>query len=233
MRNHCLALLLASLVAPACAAGHRGPVVPRRCSFDQSPLARDTERLTRQGVLRRNRDQLLHATRGHLLVLDPESPPGRRVRVLQRPGYRVQHTLDWAEALVEDDSGRLLGLLGMAFTHGTPRVTFFELDGRGRWGIEGLGIPVDERAATLVHGGQLVVAIHGRGVSYAVLASFDLGSGTLRWQAPVRTRGSHDQRGPYDHHVTIERRGSSVVVRGFESAGCYVQAFDLETGRPR
>lgn len=35
----------------------------------------------------------------------------------------------------------------------------------------------------------------------------------------------------YFNDVALEARGATVIMRGFEAAGCYVQRFDLASGR--
>ena len=35
----------------------------------------------------------------------------------------------------------------------------------------------------------------------------------------------------YWNDVSVEQLGQSVVLRGFEAGGCYVQTFDIATGK--
>jgi hypothetical protein len=90
------------------------------------------------------------------------------------------------------------------------------------WGDEAVGV---------VAGDVLIVAVFGRISSGSSLFAVDLRSGKLRWSADVvQLNVEHSE---YWNDVTVERRGDEIVLRGVEAGGCYVQAFDLSSGRRR
>jgi hypothetical protein len=79
-------------------------------------------------------------------------------------------------------------------------------------------------------GGDLVVAAtFHRSASGSRLLALDLSTGALRWRAEVEQLNVPHSK--YWNDVTLERRGATIVMRGWEAGGCYVQRFDLATGR--
>jgi hypothetical protein len=59
--------------------------------------------------------------------------------------------------------------------------------------------------------------------------SVDLETGTPRWIADVEQMNVGHSA--YYNDVSLERVGASVVMRGWEAAGCYLQSFELASGR--
>ncbi len=91
---------------------------------------------------------------------------------------------------------------------------------RGAWGRD---------AAVLLADDALVIAVFDRISSGAALFSVDARTGAVRWTAAdVGISVSHSE---YWNDVSLERRGGAVVIHGTEAGGCYVQAFDLATGK--
>jgi hypothetical protein len=86
-----------------------------------------------------------------------------------------------------------------------------------------------DSAATLVAGDLLVVGVFNRIATGSALLAFDLASGKLRWGADVEQLNVGHSK--YFNDVTLELRGETVVMRGYEAAGCYRQTFDLKTGK--
>jgi hypothetical protein len=63
----------------------------------------------------------------------------------------------------------------------------------------------------------------------AELIALSRQSGRRIWTAEVRQLNvSHSK---YLNDVALELDGDRVIMRGYEAGGCYVQVFDLATGR--
>jgi outer membrane protein assembly factor BamB len=112
---------------------------------------------------------------------------------------------------------------------GTTAISFYEpISYKRRWQVEGLHHGEDS-AATLVDGDHLILATFHRIATGSQLVSVDIKTGTRRWTADVeQVNAAHSE---YFNDVSLEKRGSTVVMRGFEASGCYAQVFDLATGK--
>ena len=144
-------------------------------------------------------------------------------------GTRLLDVADTPAAIVEDASGALLGLLVVDAGGHQLRL----LDGKTgavRWRTPIIDLFADA-ASVRVDGDRLLVALFHRNATGSSLWAFELASGRLRWQADVvQLQVGHSK---YANDVSLELRGTSVVLRGIESAGCYVQIFDGATGKRR
>jgi hypothetical protein len=172
------------------------------------------------------------AGKRHLLYATSHFDKPKRAVVVERTSGKTVATVAGEEdvALVEDDGGKLVGVLALHDTHPAPRhLQLYAPSGEPRWKMQPLLEGWSDSAATLVAGDLLVIAHFHRIATGSGLTALDLKTGTTRWKADVQQlMVSHSK---YFNDVTLERRGDTLVMRGFEAAGCYVQTFDLATGK--
>jgi hypothetical protein len=133
-------------------------------------------------------------------------------------------------ALAADESGKLFGLVKLArWPTGTTEIALIDhTSGKQLWSVQGLHRG-DDAGNALVVGDQLILSTFHHHSTGARLVSVELKTGTPRWIADVeQVNASHSE---YFNDVSLERRGNTIVMRGFEASGCYVQTFDLKTGQ--
>lgn len=224
-------LLTLLLPAPRAYAEPAAPKLdPARCTHDQVPYLRDsrTESLTRlapKGLYLRQA-----AGRRHLLFATSFGTPKRSVVVERESGKTVMTLPLQDTALVEDPSGTLLYVLALEESGpGRRRLQLHAPDGGPRWKQAPVVEELGDSASVLVADELLIVAHFHRIATGANLHAFDLQTGTPRWRADVQhLQVAHSK---YWNDVTIERAGSTLILRGMEAGGCYLQTFELATGR--
>jgi hypothetical protein len=205
---------------------------PTRCTYQDAPLFRDSQsdevkRLTPTGLYLKQA-----AGRRHLLFTSAFGSPKRAV-VRERGSGKTVATLPFlAAAIVEDDDGKLLGILTLEEAgSGQSRLQLYAPSGAPRWkappSLDGFG----DNASALVVGELLIVAHFHRIATGSSLAALDLLSGKLRWKADVQQLEVDHSK--YWTDVSLERQGQVLFLRGFEAAGCYLQTFDVATGQRR
>ncbi len=171
---------------------------------------------------------LQHAAGGHLLFTRDWHKGGSALVTASD-----MHVIwEWQRHLtaLAIDGERLIGEVQLErLGSGTTEINFYEpISDKKRWTVQGLHRG-DDSAATLVDGNQLILATFHRIATGSHLVSVDVRTGTPRWIADVeQVNASHSE---YFNDVSLERRGTTVVMRGYEASGCYVQVFDLATGR--
>lgn len=213
---------------PAAAAAPK--LDPAQCTHEHAPYWRDSRsealiRLAPKGLYLKQA-----AGRRHLLFSTSFGTPKRSV-VIERESGKTVVTLPFQDtALVEDPSGKLLYVLVLEeMGPGKRRLQLYTPAGTPRWqqapGLEEFG----DSASVLVADDLLIVAHFHRIATGSHLHAFDLQTGAPRWQADVQQlRIAHSK---YWNDVSIERAGSTLVLRGLEAGGCHLQTFELTTGR--
>lgn len=131
-------------------------------------------------------------------------------------------------ALVEAPDGTLVGLLFL--DEDRHELRLWGADDRPKWRVSVPGLYGDS-ASALVDGGRLVVATFDRISSGSELMAFDLATGRRIWTADVEQLDIPHSK--YWNDVTVEKSGDSLILRGIEAGGCYLQVFDAATGRRR
>ena len=201
---------------------------PARCTFEDGPFWRAYHEMTdedRRTLVRY--DELRDASARYFLFSRWMTSTGRDARVVDRRTHAVVRTLDvQGLGLVEDRDGALVGVL----TLDRRQLALVDAkSGQPRWRVPApRGLQYDGFSA-LVDGDRLILANYHRDATGATLFALDLGSGALRWTADVEQLNvAHSE---YYNDVALERRGAELVMRGYEAAGCYVQSFDLQSGR--
>lgn len=199
---------------------------PARCTYEDGPFWRGYQALTADD---RNKvapyDEYRDASARYLLYSRSITP--RYTHVLDKRTHAVVRTFDvQAVALVEDRAGALVGVLTL---ERRQLALIDATSGQRRWRVAAPPAVRDESFSALVDGDRLILANYHRYATGATLFALDLGSGALHWTADVEQMNvAHSE---YFNDVALERRGAAVVMRGFEAAGCYVQSFDLASGR--
>lgn len=227
-----LMLLLPAALAHAepAAAPTAAKLDPARCTHEQVPYLRDSrneaiKRLAPKGLYLRQA-----AGRRHLLFATSFGTPKRSV-VIERDSGKSVVTLPLQDtALVEDPSGRLLYVLSLEeLGPGKRRLQLHAPDGAPRWKQAPVLQEFGDSASVLVADELLLVAHFHRIATGSSLHAFDLQTGTPRWRADVQQlQVAHSK---YWNDVAIERAGSTLILRGMEAGGCYLQTFELATGR--
>jgi hypothetical protein len=126
--------------------------------------------------------------------------------------------------LVLDEHGVLRGVISL--DRGQLRLS--SIMGATLWVIHRPN-PRGDSAAALVAGDLLLVSVFHRIATGSSLQAFDLATGKLRWSAEVEQLNVGHSK--YFNDVTLELRGETIVMRGYEAAGCYRQTFELKTGK--
>jgi hypothetical protein len=166
----------------------------------------------------------------HLLFTAAFENPKRAV-VVQRDTGKTVATLPLAgAAIVEDEGGKLLGILALKeVSPGQLRLQLYAPSGAPRWTTPPVLDDFGDSASVLVAGELLILAHFHRIATGSSLWALDLLSGKLRWRADVQQLEVDHSK--YWNDVSLERQGNTLFLRGFEAAGCYLQTFDLATGR--
>lgn len=203
---------------------------PARCTHEHAPYWSDSRaaaitRLAPSGLYLKQA-----AGRRHLLFSTSYSKPKRSV-VVERESGKTVATLPLQDtALVEDESGKLLFVLGLEeLGPGKRRLQLYTPTGEPRWKTAPVLEEFGDSASVLVAGELLVVAHFQRIATGSTLHAFDLATGLPRWQADVQhLKVAHSK---YWNDVSLERTGGTLTLRGLEAGGCYLQTFELATGR--
>lgn len=198
-----------------------------RCNWEQGPYWRAWHSIGDDE--RRKLDIDLRAAGSrHLLVTQQIKPVEMRgSRVLDRETHAVVRVFEqFAFGLVEDRDGALVGVIEF---QGGQLSLIEAAGGRRRWRVPAPAAVRSESFSTLVDGGRLILANHHRYATGASLVALDLRTGALLWSADVEQMNvAHSE---YFNDVALELRGGTVVMRGYEAAGCYLQTFDAASGR--
>lgn len=203
---------------------------PARCTHEVAPYLRDSraEALTRLAPKGLYLKQA--AGRRHLLFATSFGTP-KRSAVVERESGKTVVTLPVQDtALVEDPSGKLLYVLSLEEQGaGKRRLQLHTPDGVPRWKQAPVIEEFGDSASVLVADDLLIVAHFHRIATGSSLHAFDLSTGAPRWRADVQQlQVAHSK---YWNDVSIERTGSTLILRGMEAGGCYLQTFELATGR--
>jgi hypothetical protein len=204
---------------------------PKKCSMSDAPYQRDLVRIAelklpaRQGLYMKQAAGRLHALYATSFI---ESKP-RAVAYDLRTRKEVATVDTDQAALVENTAGDLVGILTFRHVDPAPRHLMLWADGKEQWLAQPLVETWGDSATTLVSGDLLVVAFYHRIATGSSLMAFDLKTGAIRWKADVvQMMVGHSK---YFNDVSLDLRGTTIVMRGFEAAGCYVQTFDAATGK--
>jgi hypothetical protein len=233
-RTRQLATLLLSLVVPGGARAQAadvsaGRLDPGLCSREQVPYFRDSraepvKQLTPQGLY------FKQGTARHLLFATSFGTP-QRAAVLKRDGGKaVASAAAQDVAIVEDEAGKLLGLLLLGERSGGKRQLQLQTpQGEARWKVQPVIAGFGDSASVVVAGDLLIVAHFHRIATGSSLTALELATGAIKWQADVQQlQVAHSK---YWNDVELTRAGNILTLHGVEAAGCYVQTFDLMTGR--
>jgi hypothetical protein len=154
--------------------------------------------------------------------------PRHSVVIDAASGRRLLDAQDEPGAIVERADGRFEGFLVVD----SPRHELRLLDGpkgRIRWRSPVETLVWDNAASVVIAGDRLIAGIFNHGATRSSLIAFDLASGHRLWAADVEQLiVAHSK---YWNDVQLELHGGLVHMLGHESAGCYLQIFDVVTGR--
>jgi hypothetical protein len=128
-------------------------------------------------------------------------------------------------ALVEDQSGALLGLV--AIDQAAGELYLVDPNGQTRWRARVQGLRGDA-AYALLDAGRLYVAPFQPLSGGAELYALDWQSGALVWRGDVRELNAPHEE--YSHDVRLSLAGGNLVFEGVEGAGCTLQLFDRASG---
>jgi PQQ-like domain len=169
-----------------------------------------------------------HVTDHHVLYSSDHGYP--RSVLLDANGRLLLDTPQRTVAVVEDPSGRALGLLALHPGERGGIALLSPSNGERLWASP-RGIGGADSASVALAGDTLLIALYHRIASGADLTALDLRTGEVRWNAAVlQLRIPHSQ---YLNDVTVGLRGRDAILIGLEAGGCYVQAFDLADGQRR
>lgn len=226
-----LGTLLGSLMisVAAQADGEAAKLDPASCSREQVGWFRDSQseavrRLTPQGLYYKQ------GTARHLLFGSSWSDKKRVVIVERDSGKTVASAATQDAAIVEDEAGKLLGIVVIGERRdGKRELQLQSPQGQARWKapvlIDGFG-----DSASIVAAGELLVVAHFHRIATgSSLTALDLATGAIKWKADVQQlQIAHSK---YWNDVTLTRAGSTLTLRGVESGGCHLQTFELATGK--
>jgi hypothetical protein len=228
-----LALLAAATPARGDSSVASAPDPKTRCHFDDGPHWRARRSLDGFRLGDFDHGHLAHATPHHLLLshIRGEGHPARTLILDRATRAAVLRFDGGSHALVEDAAGTVIGTLRHESDDQRGMLTFRDAkSGATRWTVAPrAGRALGEAASTVLAGDLLILAHFHRHSTGAGLFAFDVRTGATRWIGdPEQVGASHSE---YFNDVAIERRGDTIVMRGWEASGCYVQTFDLATGK--
>jgi hypothetical protein len=205
---------------------------PSKCTMEQGPLRKDWNAADIKKLEPKGTHLYQAAGKKHLLFSSGYFDKPAKSVIVERNSGKTVLTLDKVSrsALVEDASGALLGLLALRDVGDAPtHLMLHKPDGKEAWSMQPLVDRNSDSATTLVAGDLLIVAFFHRIATGSSLVAFDLKTGVKKWQAEVQQLNVGHSK--YWNDVSLELRGATVVMRGFEAAGCYLQVFDVATGK--
>jgi outer membrane protein assembly factor BamB len=232
MRSLLFAVLLAHGAYADSSVTGTDPKLAPRCSFEDGPHWK------RRAAVMNDARQAIMGPYGHFqdgnakhLLFSGDQRLPHASSVLDAKTWQPLFSANTpAAALAADESGKLFGLVKLArWSSGTTEIALIDhVSGKQRWSVHGLHRG-DDAGNALVVGDQLILSTFHHHSTGSRLVSVDLKTGTPRWIAEVeQVNASHSE---YFNDVALERRGNTIVMRGYEASGCYVQTFDLETGQ--
>jgi hypothetical protein len=230
----------AALPAPSPAIDFRGDLIDpasarvvgkgraASCGFDDGPFARRRREGGGDFVKGPSGSALAvtEVTAHHLVAITPPESSSAAM-VFDRAGHELAES-DAPGMVVEDATGRFAGYLFLDMMRG--RLRLFDEKQRRVWDRPFAGAERRPNTGAAVTVGDVVlVALYSRIASGSSLLAYDRASGAPRWVADVEQLGvPHSQ---YLNDVTLEVRGGRAILRGYEMGGCYLQIFDVSTGR--
>jgi len=211
-----------------------------RCTMEDSPYLRQRATLRElagsdfAGGTKRHALVRIHNDRNVSTVYKLGVEPGSR----PTPWFSAT---GMATGLVERPDGALLGVLVRVGDSLRLIGSMGELDG-ARPGFDlwtsppVLGGTNPDSTTARVVGDMLIVTWFHRIATGSRLAAFDLATGKIRWQADVEQLNVDHSKYFNDVDVVVTDVGDQlpagfVELRGYEAGGCYVQTFDLATGK--
>jgi hypothetical protein len=233
MRLALVAMCLLSRVALAdSSVSAADPKPAARCSFEDGPHWKRRAAVmndARQGMMGPY-GQFQDGNARYLLFSGDQRPPYASSVLDAKTWQQLYGANTPTAALAADESGKLFGLVKLArWSSGTAEIALIDhVSGKQLWSVQGLHRG-DDAGNALVVGDQLILSTFHHHSTGAHLVSVELKTGTPRWIADVeQVNASHSE---YFNDVALERRGNTIVMRGYEASGCYVQTFDLKSGQ--
>jgi len=231
-RSRQLVTLLLSLLVPVgarAAEGAADKLDPSLCSREKVPYFRDSQ----SDLVKQLTPPGLYFKQGspHHLLFATSFGTQKRASVLSRDGGKVEASVAAQDvAIVEDEAGKLLGVLLLGERDGGKRQLQLQTpQGAARWKVQPLIEGFGDSASVVVAGDLLIVAHFHRIATGSSLTAIELTTGAIKWQADVQQlQVAHSK---YWNDVELSRAGNVLTLHGVEAAGCYVQTFDLTTGR--
>jgi hypothetical protein len=153
-----------------------------------------------------------------------DTPP--RAALVDRASGKLLADVPFRVDAFAETDGRPTTLL--VFERESDRLRFYDLAGKERFPPPGRAVHHGNTAATLSAGDRLIIAPFHRIATGASLFAVD-SRGQIAWTAEVQQLNVPHSK--YFNDVALERVGDTVVMRGYEAAGCYLQLFDVKTGR--
>jgi hypothetical protein len=205
---------------------------PTKCTMNDGPLRKDWSAADIKKLEPKGTHLYQAAGKKHLLFSSGYFDKPAKSVVVERKSGKTVMTLEKVSrsAVVEDASGKLLGLLALREVGEAPaHLMLHTPDGKEAWPAQPLVDRFNDSATALVTGDLLIIAFFHRIATGSSLYAFDLKTGAKTWQAEVQQLNVGHSK--YWNDVSLELRGATVVMRGFEAAGCYQQIFDVATGK--
>jgi len=205
---------------------------PKKCSMQDGPLRRDWDNALAKKLTPAGMHLSQAAGKQHLLFSTGAwRKHDERSVVLNRDGKTITTLPGEPDAaLVEDEGGKLVGVLALHDVYPAPRhLQLYSPRAEPQWKMQPLLDGMSDSATVLLAGDLLIVAHFHRIATGSGLIALDRNTGTPRWKADVEQMMIAHSK--YWNDVSLERRGDVIVMRGYEAGGCYLQTFDLKTGK--
>lgn len=77
----------------------------------------------------------------------------------------------------------------------------------------------------------LVVSAHNRSRSGAQILAVDIADGKIIWQTNIAANATKPNAGGYYHKIWLSHKDNKIMVEGYETAGRYLQIFDVSSGK--